>query len=72
MVVLWDVQFKYHRTIRIVTKEHMNCFIWGSVNEIVSTFGVGDASANEFNSDILRVREVDTDIVNKSVNNNED
>jgi hypothetical protein len=38
----------------------------------VSAVGVVDTGAVEFNSDILHIREVDTDIVNKIVNNDDD
>jgi hypothetical protein len=38
----------------------------------VSAIGVGDTNASEFHSDILHIREIDTVIVNKGVNNDED
>jgi hypothetical protein len=72
MVVLRDSQFKYHGAIRISTKEHPNYFIRSRANKVVPTVGVGDTGASEFNSDILHIREVDTDVVNKSGNNDED
>jgi hypothetical protein len=49
----------------------LNHFIRRRANETVSAVGIGDASASEFNSDILNIREVDIGIVNNSVNNSE-